>query len=1565
MVATLAKAATADYYIHSQASHRPPDEYYLSGEEPDGIWWNPFGLFTGEDGEISDGTAIDSADFYALYRARHPRTGEKLSQNADREDRCPGYDLTFNADKTVSALWAIAPAELRAELERAHNDAVKVALEDTIKANCGYTRIRENRRGLKVVPADFMAALFQHGASRSNDPHLHTHCVILNIARAHHDGKWRALHGNPLYSWQKAAGATYRAELAWLLRDRLGIEMEVHGQEGQYTRIEDSPGRLIAEWSKRNVDIADTAARMGVSVQMNPGLDASLQRMTRDAKQHGVDPEARHTRWIEEAGAFIHDIDTYIETRTGRELEFTEDNRLEIAARLAAIPAEITRHESTFKYTDLVERAANAASGLLSREQRQRAFAEVLRAEEIIELDKPDTSYDAGARLAHGRTFTAAHTVETERHIHDLATRLADTGSHQIPPGTVSAKVRDLKAADYPIDDEQIAAMEAATRAGQIAIIEGAAGSGKTTTLRPIADLYKERGYDIIATSVSWRVTLELGTDLDAPNWCVDKLAAGIHTGRISIGPRSVIVVDEAGQLSSLQAAKILEMAHAARAKVIFAGDTQQQQPVEAGPGLRLIRDVTGSTRVDTIRRQKADVEDILVAIHGEDRESARVRAAIAPAREKQRILDEFEALSDTRKAGIRPWQVVASEHFRDGEAAQGIAAYDSRGRIHIDGNLNKTFEHLIADWDRFRTEQPDKTSAVIAYSRAEVRALSHLMRERILSGYEGPRYTVQACRGREPRAKPESLELAVGDIVRTGAANFDKMLFNGTHLRILELREDEPALDNPGVPRIRIRGRTDRGRVVEFHHDEIRDYHGKIRLDYGYAMTMNAAQGITVDRAFVFANQKPSRETVYPAMTRHRERLDVYIDRKPVELDIRHQRSEDIAADPVTDKDVLEYLARNWSRSRQKEAAQDYMTAHMRDRYIHPERATEAVTQQRSAEPAAAHDVAMETPAPHHRIDAEGLDAAQWLSANDAGDGKLSDIAARIRYSEIQVRHGLAARTLGQACRKLNASLAEWDEARQKTGNAAVAMNSEFRQDLKEASAILRTVKPFLQGDPLHARVLREHGGIEISDLETLASSHKRALSIRKMSTDERRRLDPEFTAATPPRTRESVAAQEISDAFRALEPEIRQESVDTAIEPPADLWEGWEQRHGQGDPGAGAEHGQHESYDWEIASGEFGHELPGEYAQSPIPEAYAVGDRTLTAAERIASLEQSWVRHRDNAVKLDRHPFAASGWTELHREMREIAALPDITQSERASLTRSIRIADDWLVRHAPQTAETHSHQATVSSAPATVPGTSRLVEDHNRRLNVHFDAAAIAHLHPFDAPGWEELERELRSFLDLADLSSDHRAYVHEQIDAIETARREQGASAETARTREPQQPDHAAEHLYLQHRERYAAHMQSVLDADEPHDIDLDEYDRLCKEGQALLETPGLSAAARDHLATIYSIERQAEVTAMHMDARRALVKQGNSPYEVFNRRFGKHLDAAIEKGLHPYAAPGWEDLAKQARRLRIDNKITTRQQETIGKVLTHYDDWLEARRHVSRAHKKDQSRSMSF
>ena len=285
--------------------------------------------------------------------------------------------------------------------------------------------------------------------------------------------------------------------------------------------------------------------------------------------------------------------------------------------------------------------------------------------------------------MAHTRLYSTRHNLQMELEVRDMASGMAADTGHSLSAQAIENKVTGLLAAGYPLSEEQITAIRTVTSSGgRVAIIEGAAGSGKTTTLRPIADLYREHGQSIIATAVAWRTAVALGNDVDARPFCVDKLLRLAARGGIEIDGDPTIIVDEAGMLSTRQAHHILQLSERHGAKIVFAGDTQQQQPVEAGPGLRLIRDAVGSVRVDRIRRQKADLEDILVHFHGENPEAARFRTGVMGEQERTRIVSEYEAMKD--KPAFTPWQVAASEALRDGDAASAIAAHHARGRFHI-----------------------------------------------------------------------------------------------------------------------------------------------------------------------------------------------------------------------------------------------------------------------------------------------------------------------------------------------------------------------------------------------------------------------------------------------------------------------------------------------------------------------------------------------------------------------------------------------------------------------------------------------------------------------------------------------------------------------------------------------------------------------------------------------------------------------------------------------------------------------------------------------------------------
>ena len=265
MVATISQAFRAEFYLERQRSYRHPNEYYRSGEEGDCVWWNPSWLFG-----LQDGARIDSRDFFRLHGGVAPDGTTRLTHNSGSGKRSAGVDLAFNADKSVSALWAIADAGPRADIERAHKDAVRTALDDVIRKYCGVTRTRDRQGSIHVISGDILAALFPQGTSRENDPHLQTNGVIFNVVRSHRDGKFRSLHQKPIYRWMKVAGAAYRNALAWNLRARLGIRMEQYGPDQAFTRIVDMPEDLAAHWSKRRATISK-AAGPGAFYELGPG----------------------------------------------------------------------------------------------------------------------------------------------------------------------------------------------------------------------------------------------------------------------------------------------------------------------------------------------------------------------------------------------------------------------------------------------------------------------------------------------------------------------------------------------------------------------------------------------------------------------------------------------------------------------------------------------------------------------------------------------------------------------------------------------------------------------------------------------------------------------------------------------------------------------------------------------------------------------------------------------------------------------------------------------------------------------------------------------------------------------------------------------------------------------------------------------------------------------------------------------------------------------------------------------------------------------------------------------
>ena len=284
---------------------------------------------------------------------------------------------------------------------------------------------------------------------------------------------------------------------------------------------------------------------------------------------------------------------------------------------------------------------------------------------------------------------------------------------------------------------------------------------------------------------------------------------------------------------------------------------------------------------------------------------------------------------------------------------------------------------------------------------------------------------------------------------------------------------------ESKAEPSVHITAHTDDGRRVEFRHDEIRDYHDNIRIDYGYAMTIASAQGLTVDRAFLLIDDRPSRETVYPAATRHREGIDVYVNRSPIVFDIAESLPEDEAERPVTDSDVRAYLAERWSRSVPKEAALDYV----------------ADGAWRDARQEARADIGGGRSPPREAgYGNPGERQGEAVEAQVvANDNAIVRIANEIRHAVNGWRHGAAVDAFAAERTDI---LEAWDELRQKVRDQGetVALSPAFRETLDRHGALMKQAASFRRRPQVFERLLTERAGVGQAEIEEFRKQHARA---------------------------------------------------------------------------------------------------------------------------------------------------------------------------------------------------------------------------------------------------------------------------------------------------------------------------------------------------------------------------------------------------------------------------------------------------------------------------------------
>ncbi|MBI2715691.1 MAG: relaxase domain-containing protein [Rhizobiales bacterium] len=806
MVATIAAGTTAQYYSKQS-------EYYLGGGEPAGRWISATNNFG-----VTHGASVNNTLFERLHAGVDEDGQPLLTNSGDVAKRVAGIDLTLSAPKSVSVAFALADDKTRYAIEAAQKSACEATVAFLDK-HTTYCRFGKN--GLRLERASLTVAAFQHGEARPvahddgqvfADPNLHTHNVILNFAvRA--DGTIGALDARHLFANKMAAGATYHLALASELQ-RLGFEIGEIGKNGIF-EIAGVPRDLREYFSARRREVEEAIAQEGLTTAEAPKLAAAIALGTRTSKQENG-PEDRFGLWAKEATRFVEVEHFVAALQTFREPDPIEREKT-IAERVAAVPAQLVEHESVFEKRHLYAAVATALVGTGASAKRIDVEAERL--------------VDTGAIIALGRdaleqpVYSTAAQIAIERDLVALSERLRD--ERRSAPD--AERVLQLCRA-HGLTHEQTHAAQAATTAAAIAIVEGAAGVGKTTMLASVVAAYRDAGMRVRGTATAWKIATqlhELGIEAKATDaW----LAQARHGGDF-LDQNTVLVVDEAGLLSSRQMHALLSQAERCGAKVVLVGDLRQLQAVGAGAGLSIVASFTDPARVDTIVRQR-DV-----------------------------------------------WAREAITNFAKGRAADGLKAFADHGLLTLQTGEKAAIKRLVDGWAETQKTSSKTSTLLIAKTNAQVRALNDEVRARLKQAGQirGPEIAVAAV---TPSGHGQTLQFARGDQIRFLVRQDRLGVINGTTGTVTKINRRNA--DNPLITV------TIDGRVAAFRPSDIADEHGRARLGHAYATTIYGCQGLTTDRAFVLLDPSMNRHDIYVSSSRARDRSELCADSRALDARIR-----------------------------------------------------------------------------------------------------------------------------------------------------------------------------------------------------------------------------------------------------------------------------------------------------------------------------------------------------------------------------------------------------------------------------------------------------------------------------------------------------------------------------------------------------------------------------------------------------------------------------------------------------------------------------------------------------
>jgi Ti-type conjugative transfer relaxase TraA len=513
------------------------------------------------------------------------------------------------------------------------------------------------------------------------------------------------------------------------------------------------------------------------------------------------------------------------------ERERIEDERAAVSAEIIDLAAERERRAQENEWhgavrsgspprilETLTERRSTFSRGDLNRELTKVIFDPQDRAsltDRILGL--PDVVGLRETETAPISRYTTRAVLDDEARVMRDADAMAGDSRH----GLSAARGESALDRHPQVTAERRAAFWELTDAKGLAVLAGEAGTGKSTTLAAVRDAYETAGYRVIGMSWTNQVVQNLQQDGFRDATTVAAELYRLDRGSTRWDRRTVLIVDEAGILSTKHLAEVTGEARGAGAKLILAGDDKQLASIERGGLFGALKEKYGGTELHEV-----------------------VRVSEAEQRRAFNLMHQ-------------------------GEFLPALAIYARQGAIHWSGEQDEARESLVRQWGRDLAADPDKVRFVFAYTNADVLELNAALREvRKERGALGDDHRLKTADGVALFAEGDRIQFT-----GTAARREDRQagIVNGGvgTIRAIDGDRVTVALDGKlGAP----------DRVVSFvaGADYAAGEFGKFR--HGYAGTIYKGQGRTLDETYLYHSEHWRNATSYVALTRHRENVTLFV---------------------------------------------------------------------------------------------------------------------------------------------------------------------------------------------------------------------------------------------------------------------------------------------------------------------------------------------------------------------------------------------------------------------------------------------------------------------------------------------------------------------------------------------------------------------------------------------------------------------------------------------------------------------------------------------------------------